>query len=86
VGNAVPGGLPFPFALQSTVPFTIQDGLALAAGTGGFTVTQQLDETVPLTIDVLSFDLGVGGQITVSSTDTFPTSPLLDTCIALTSN
>lgn len=81
------GGFGFPFDLQATIPLSLDDALGLLTGSGGgLTVTQDVD------LDV-SFDIvGIGtlpgtvtGSITLSSTDAFPTSQLLDDCIAFLS-
>jgi hypothetical protein len=81
------GGLPFPFALQSQVPFGIVEILGLLTGAGGFDISQPIDEVIGIDLD------GPGpqppipgtltGQINMGSADAFPTSPLLDDCITL---
>ncbi|MGH0030719.1 MAG: hypothetical protein ACQGVC_13070 [Myxococcota bacterium] len=81
------GGFPFPFNLQSSVPFGLGEMLGLLTGAGGFDVSQTIDESIDIDIDGPGpqppLPAHVGGQISLSSTDAFPTSPLLDDCIAL---
>ena len=75
------GGFPFPFDLQSTVPMTLADMLGLATGGGDLSVTQDVDLDILVPIGT-GLPGHVSGQLTLSGTDAFPTSPLLDACIA----
>jgi hypothetical protein len=80
------GGLPFPFALQSSVPFGLKEALGLLSGSSDITVTQPIDQALSFQLGPFPVSGHVGGEITLASADAFPTSPLLDTCIALVSN
>jgi hypothetical protein len=78
------GGFAFPFSLVSEVPFGLTEMLGLLLGTGGgLEVSQPIDEDIALDVNGLIINGHIGGQINLSSVDAFPTSPLLDDCIAL---
>ena len=81
------GGFGFPFDLQATIPLSLGDALGLLTGSGGgLTVTQDVD--LETSIDIVGIGTLPGtvtGSITLSSTDAFPTSPLLNDCIAFLS-
>jgi hypothetical protein len=81
--NPVLGSFPFPFTLNSSVPFNLKDALGLLTGSGSLTITQPFDQ--PLNFDVVGIPITgqLTGQITLTSVDAFPTSPLLDECIAI---
>jgi hypothetical protein len=86
----VGGAFKFPFHLQASMPLTLVDALGLVTGTGSLTVSQHLDSsfiaeyypdkanwpnwTVPLTMHVV-------GDVTLNSTDTFPTPPTVLGCL-----
>ncbi len=80
---AIPDGFAFPFNLQSTVPLSLGDMLGLLTGGGGLSVTQELDETFNAEIGPISLPLHIGGELSLSSVDAFPTSPLLDACLEI---
>jgi hypothetical protein len=77
------GGFPFPFDLQSTLPFGLAEMLGLLVGSGDLEITQEVDQ--PISVVVLGSPITghVGGAITLASADAFPSSTLLDACIAL---
>ena len=81
--NTILGSFPFPFALESSVPFRLSDALGLLTGSSSLAITQPIDQ--PLDFDVLGIPISgqVTGEITLASADAFPTSPLLDECIAI---
>ena len=91
VAQMMPGGaFKFPFDLEASMPLTLVDALGLVTGTGSLTVTQHLDDvfiaeyypdrnnypnwTVPLKMHVV-------GDVTLSTTDTFPTPPTVLGCL-----
>jgi hypothetical protein len=80
------GGFPFPFHLQSSVPFTLKDALGLLNGSGNITVTQAINQDLAFKLGSIDAAGHVGGSITLASADAFPTSPLLDSCLALLAN
>ena len=81
--NATLGSFPFPFALESTIPFSLADMLGLLTGSTDLTITQPIDQ--PLDFEVIGIPITgqLSGEITLASADAFPTSPLLDECIAI---
>lgn len=88
VGNpalaaAIPDGFAFPFNLQSTVPLTLADMIGLLTGGGGLSVSQELDETFDAQVGPITVPLHIGGELALGSADAFPTSPLLDACLAI---
>jgi hypothetical protein len=72
---------PFTQVVDATVPLSIGDLLALLAGGGsGIALTQEIDaEFGPVPIIGI---IHVTGTLTLASTDTPPSDPLLDTCAA----
>jgi hypothetical protein len=91
VAPMMPGGaFKFPFDLEASMPLTLVDALGLVTGTGSITVAQHLDNifiaeyypdkanypnwTVPLKMHVV-------GDVTLTSTDTFPTPPIVLSCL-----
>jgi hypothetical protein len=84
LSGAIPDGFAFPFNLQSTLPLSLTDMLGLLTGAGGLTVSQDIDETLDVTVGLATVPIHLGGTIALASTDAFPTSPLIDTCLALT--
>jgi hypothetical protein len=91
VAPMMPGGaFKFPFDLQASMPLSLVDALGLVTGTGSLTVTQHLDSffiaeyypdkanypnwTVPLQMHVV-------GDVTLNTTDTFPTPPTVLSCL-----
>lgn len=89
LANALPdGGFPFPFQLQSEVPFGLAEMLGLLTGSADLEVTQEIDlpfeveVSLPPILPPTLIQGTVGGEITLASTDAFPTSVLLDECIA----
>lgn len=81
------GGFAFPFSLTSNVPFGLGEMLGLLTGAGSLEISQSVNEVLAIDLD------GPGpqppipgtltGQMNLASADAFPTSPLLDACIAL---
>lgn len=80
---AIPDGFAFPFNLQSTLPLSLADMIGLLTGAGGLSVSQPLDATFDVSVGTITLPVHVGGELSLSSTDVFPTSPLLDECLAL---
>lgn len=81
---AIPGGFAFPMALQSTIPLSLGDMIGMLTGGGqGLSVSQNLDETFDVSIGAATLPIHIGGALTLSSVDAFPTGPLLDSCLAL---
>jgi hypothetical protein len=81
--NTLLGSFPFPFALESTLPFGLAEMLGLLTGSTDLSITQPIDQ--PLAFNVLGIPITgqVSGEITLASADAFPTTPLLDECIAI---
>ena len=78
------GGFPFPFELTSMVPFGLTEILGLLFGVGAdLEVSQPINESLVVDIGGNMIPLTIGGQINLASEDAFPSSPLLDECIAL---
>lgn len=83
------GAFQFPFHLVATMPLTLIDALGLFTGTGSLTVTQPIDlyTTVPLVqvADDPSQDfplpIHVLGEVTLNTTDTFPVTPGVTSCL-----
>lgn len=82
-GNAALGSFPFPFVLESTLPFSLAEMLGLLTGSGSLAITQAIDQPLNLTVSGIPIVGQVTGEITLASADAFPTSPLLDECIAI---
>ena len=90
LANLIRGGaFKFPFDLESTIPLTLIDAVGLFTGTGSLEVTQPIDAyyTVPL-IRVpddpsqdFQYPLHVKGEVTLESTDTFPATPGVLSCL-----
>lgn len=80
------GGLPFPFELVSTIPFGLSEMLGLLTGSTDLEITQPISQPINLTtqppLPPIAVTGNISGQITLASADAFPTSPLLDACIA----
>jgi hypothetical protein len=77
------GGFVFPFDLQADMNLTLLQMLGMLTGTGDLTIEQDLD--IPFLVEIPPFpavDGHVGGQAILSSVEAFPTSQLLDDCIA----
>jgi len=80
------GGFQFPFNLSSTVPLTLGDMLGLLGGSGSIEITQALDETLDIMVDLgggpIPISAHIGGQVVIASTDAFPSTTLVEECIA----
>ncbi|MDH4015830.1 MAG: hypothetical protein OEV20_00670 [Actinomycetota bacterium] len=83
LGAAIPDGFAFPFALQSTMPLSLGDMIGMLTGSGGLSVSQSLDETFDVTVGAITLPIHLGGTLNLSSVDAFPTSPLMDACLAI---
>jgi len=85
LSGVIPDGFPLVLSVDSEADLTLAEMLGLIAGdaSGGMTVTQVLDETFFVTVGPLMLELGVVGELTLSTVNEFPTGPLLDDCIAL---
>lgn len=82
-GNAALGSFPFPFALESSVPFGLAEALGLFTGSSDLSITQAISQPLNFTVSGIPITGLVTGEITLASADAFPTSPLLDECIAI---
>lgn len=85
IATQVPGGLPLTLQVDSEADLTLGEMLALISGDsdGRIRLTQVLDERVALVLaGGFPINLGIVGELTLSSVNEFPTGPLLDTCIA----
>jgi hypothetical protein len=70
---------PFTQAVNAVVPVSIGDLLAILSGSGGgLALTQEIDATFG-PVPVIG-TIHVTGSLTLASTDTPPSDPLLDTC------
>lgn len=80
------GGLEFPFDLSAEVPMSLGDMLGLLTGSGDLEITQDVDLDLMLDVSLggppITLPAHVGGSLTLAGTDAFPTSQLLDDCIA----
>ncbi len=76
------GGVAFPFVMDATVSMTLADMLGMLTGGGSLEVSQELDTDVLLNVLGTEMPGHLGGAITLAGVDAFPTSPLLDSCIA----
>lgn len=89
VANLLGGALPFPFALESTIPFKLSDALGLFSGSSDLAITQPISQPIDLTtaggppFGGIHVTGSITGSISLASADAFPTSPLLDDCIEL---
>lgn len=85
IAGLLPGGLPLTLQVDSEADLTLAEMLALISGDsdGRIMITQMLDERTALTLGAgAPIDIGIVGELTLSSVNEFPTGPLLDTCIA----
>ena len=82
-GNAALGSFPFPFVLESTLPFGLAEMLGLLTGSTDLSITQPINQALNFTVSGIPITGQVTGEITLASADAFPTSPLLDECIAI---
>jgi len=89
ISNLMGGALPFPFALVSTIPFTLSDMLGMLTGSTDLSITQEVNQPIDLNttgsppFGGLHIVGSVSGEIALASADAFPTSPILDECIAI---
>jgi hypothetical protein len=80
--GVVGGPLPFTATIDATAPLSLGDLLNLAAGgTGGLSLTQQIDTTLPPETPVIGA-AQISATLTLSSADTLPSDPMLDDCDA----
>lgn len=82
LAGALPDGLPFSVDVSSTTDFTLLDLIGLVGGTGGFTITQDISTTVPITVLGFPLTIGIDGVFTLATANEFPVDPLIDGCIA----
>lgn len=80
--NLPGGGFQFPFNLQSTVPMTFADMLGLLGGSSSIELSQEVDESFVVDFGGQMIPIAVTGQINIASTDAFPSTPLVEDCIA----
>jgi hypothetical protein len=81
------GNFKFPFDLESEIPMTLVDALGLVTGTGSMVETQHIDQRFDVMLrdcrscnTFFPFHLGVRGDVTLASTDTFPATPKVLAC------
>jgi hypothetical protein len=80
--GVVGGPLPFTATIDATAPLSLGDLLNLAAGgTGGLSLTQQIDTTLPPDTPVIGA-AQISATLTLSSADALPSDPMLDECDA----
>jgi hypothetical protein len=78
----VGGALPFPFAMQSTFPLPLVDGLGLFTGVSQVEVTQPVDSYMTITwVTGGFFYVHATGSVTLTTTDTFPVTPSVTQCL-----
>ena len=84
------GALAFPFDLQSTIPLSLVDGLGLFTGVSAVSVTQAIDtyyDVALLGVDPNDpsqdshLTIHAKGEVTLQTTDTFPVTPTVTTCL-----
>lgn len=81
LGSLLGGPAPFSQSVSAVAPLSLGDMLAiLAGGGGGLALTQNIDATVG-PVPVIG-SIHVTGSLTLASTDTPPSDPLLDNCAA----
>lgn len=82
LGGVLGGALPFGAAINAVTPLSLGDLLDLmAGGTGGLSLTQEIDTTLPPDTPVIG-PSQVTATLTLATTETFPSDPLLDECEA----
>jgi hypothetical protein len=90
LANLIRGGaFRMPFALEATMPMTLVDALGLFTGTGTLEVTQPVDANVDVPLVNIpddpsqdyTYPLHVKGEVTLNTTDTFPTPPTVLACV-----
>jgi hypothetical protein len=72
----------FPFHMQAEMPLGLVDALGLFAGTSDMTVSQDVDEIFVFGGGDYPFHIHVRGTVDLKTQDAFPTSPLIETCLA----
>jgi len=85
LAGAIPDGFPLVLSVDSEADLSLAEMLSLFAGDteGGFSITQDLDEVFTVTVVGIPLEMGVLGQLTLTTVNEFPTGALLDDCIAL---
>lgn len=85
LAGAIPDGFPLVLTVDSEADLSLAEMLALLSGDaeGGLTITQVLDEVFTVTVVGIPLELGVQGELTLTTVNEFPTGQLLDDCIAL---
>jgi len=72
----------FPFHMQAEMPLTLVDALGLFAGTSDLTVSQDVDENFPFGSGPTPIQMHVRGTVNLQTQDAFPTTPLIEQCLA----
>ncbi len=65
------------------MPFGLAEALGLFTGSSDLSITQAISQPLNFTVSGIPITGLVTGEITLASADAFPTSPLLDECIAI---
>lgn len=79
VRNFIGGDTPFPFEFQAEMPLAYTDALGLFLGTSDVSIEQEIYQLA----DFGGIPLVIEGALTLGTVDTFPVTPLLETCSAV---
>jgi hypothetical protein len=87
---ALPNGFPFDISLSTSQAATLGDMLGILTGTGSMSIHQQVTDDIILTVAIGAGSLDIPTHLevdlTLSSTDAFPTSARLTECIDFLAN
>jgi hypothetical protein len=72
----------FPFHMQAEMPLTLVDALGLFAGTSEMSVSQDVDELMLFGTGPTPIKVHILGTVNLITQDAFPTTPLIEQCIA----
>jgi hypothetical protein len=73
---------PFPFHLQAEMPLGLADAVGLFLGTSEMDVSQHIDEIFNFGSGPTPIKMHVRGDVNLRTQDAFPTTPLLEQCLA----
>ena len=84
VAALLPNGFPFAFSFSDTMDLSLADllGLAFGSADGALTITQPLDDTINVTLLGIPLEIGVTGQLVLSTVNELPGGDLIDICNA----